>query len=299
VYGGDNEVEVFDLTELLHWLAGPLIGGLIGWVTNYVAIRMLFRPTRAVYAGRWRVPFTPGVIPRRKDEIAQLLGDAVVAKFWGADDLETVFVSDALTDAFADGMVAALRGEDAALRDLLPEPDEEMKEELCVRVVAAALRADLAKLVAEQGAAVLQRQMPGKALQTFGAELAAALAEPLARELEGWLLAEGRSLVMPVVEDELQRLWAQPLGQVSRALSPDDARLKELARDAYRALMKRHVRPIVETIDVGGIITEKVKGMSAEGVESLVLDVVRKELRYVVWFGALLGVLIGTVNSLL
>jgi uncharacterized membrane protein YheB (UPF0754 family) len=60
--------------------------------------------------------------------------------------------------------------------------------------------------------------------------------------------------------------------------------------------MRAYVRPIVSTIDVGGMITEKVKGMDAAEIEGLVLDVVRKEFRYLVWLGALLGVVIGTVN---
>jgi uncharacterized membrane protein YheB (UPF0754 family) len=72
--------------------------------------------------------------------------------------------------------------------------------------------------------------------------------------------------------------------------------LTELLRGLYDRLMRAYVRPIVSTIDVGGMITEKVKCMNAVEVEGLVLDVVKKELRYVVWLGALLGVIIGTVN---
>ena len=53
--------------EILHLIAGAVIGGLIGYCTNFLAIRMLFRPREEKRIGNFKVPFTPGVIPRRKD----------------------------------------------------------------------------------------------------------------------------------------------------------------------------------------------------------------------------------------
>lgn len=54
-----------------------LIGAVIGGLTNHLAIKMLFRPYEAKYIGSWRVPFTPGLIPRRRDELATQLGRTV------------------------------------------------------------------------------------------------------------------------------------------------------------------------------------------------------------------------------
>ncbi len=53
------------------------IGALIGGLTNHLAIKMLFRPHEAKYIGKWRLPFTPGLIPRRRDELAVQLGKTV------------------------------------------------------------------------------------------------------------------------------------------------------------------------------------------------------------------------------
>ena len=39
---------------------------------------MLFRPHEAKYIGSWRVPFTPGFIPKRRDELAKQLGNTVI-----------------------------------------------------------------------------------------------------------------------------------------------------------------------------------------------------------------------------
>jgi len=53
------------------------IGALIGGLTNHLAIKMLFRPHVAKYIGKWRLPFTPGLIPKRRGELAMQLGKTV------------------------------------------------------------------------------------------------------------------------------------------------------------------------------------------------------------------------------
>lgn len=57
------------------WLL-PVVGALIGWVTNVIAVRMLFRPKRPV-----RVPLTSltlqGVLPRRHADLAASIGRTV------------------------------------------------------------------------------------------------------------------------------------------------------------------------------------------------------------------------------
>lgn len=55
-----------------------VIGAVIGGITNHLAIKMLFRPHKAIYIKNWRVPFTPGLIPKRRDELAKQLGLTVV-----------------------------------------------------------------------------------------------------------------------------------------------------------------------------------------------------------------------------
>ena len=49
----------------LKYLLMPLIGGLIGWITNALAIWMLFHPYHEKKFLGLRVPFTPGLIPSK------------------------------------------------------------------------------------------------------------------------------------------------------------------------------------------------------------------------------------------
>ncbi|NCU16524.1 DUF445 domain-containing protein [Pallidibacillus pasinlerensis] len=66
-----------------------VIGAIIGGATNSLAIRMLFRPYEAKYIGKWRLPFTPGLIPKRRDELSNQLGRLVVEQLLTPETLQT------------------------------------------------------------------------------------------------------------------------------------------------------------------------------------------------------------------
>ena len=67
------------------------IGALIGGFTNSLAIKMLFRPYKALYIGGKRVPFTPGLIPKRREELAIQLGKMVVEHLLTPDSIKKKF----------------------------------------------------------------------------------------------------------------------------------------------------------------------------------------------------------------
>lgn len=56
------------------WILPPLLGAIIGYFTNWLAIRMLFRPYRKWRLGPIPIPFTPGLLPTRREEIAEKVG---------------------------------------------------------------------------------------------------------------------------------------------------------------------------------------------------------------------------------
>ncbi|MER2459727.1 DUF445 domain-containing protein [Bacillus subtilis] len=72
-----------------------VIGAAIGAVTNHLAIQMLFRPYKAYYMFGKRVPFTPGLIPRRRDELAKQMGLMVVNHLLTPEGIKKRLVSDA------------------------------------------------------------------------------------------------------------------------------------------------------------------------------------------------------------
>ncbi|WP_460227521.1 DUF445 domain-containing protein [Aurantivibrio infirmus] len=62
----------------------PLITALIGWVTNYIAIKMLFHPRKPIKCLFFDVQ---GILPRRQPDIAVQLGKIVADDLLSSDDL--------------------------------------------------------------------------------------------------------------------------------------------------------------------------------------------------------------------
>ena len=81
-----------------HYIMGPAIGAVIGYITNDIAIRMLFRPHTAKYVFGIRVPFTPGIIPKEKGRIAVSIGGAISANLMNKEVLEKNLLSDEMID---------------------------------------------------------------------------------------------------------------------------------------------------------------------------------------------------------
>jgi uncharacterized membrane protein YheB (UPF0754 family) len=69
-------------------LAPPLVGGVIGYFTNDLAIKMLFRPYRPIYVFKRRLPLTPGLIPSNQDRLARRIADSIMGSLLTPDELQ-------------------------------------------------------------------------------------------------------------------------------------------------------------------------------------------------------------------
>ncbi|MGF1512513.1 MAG: DUF445 domain-containing protein [Elainellaceae cyanobacterium] len=76
------------LPNLWLLIAPPAIGGIIGYFTNDLAIKMLFRPYRPVYVGRKQLPFTPGLIPGNQGRLAKRIADTIMQSLLTPEELQ-------------------------------------------------------------------------------------------------------------------------------------------------------------------------------------------------------------------
>ncbi len=64
----------------------PLISALIGWITNYLAIKMLFRPHKPIKLLGFTIQ---GILPRRKADLAIQIGETVEKELISHDDIKS------------------------------------------------------------------------------------------------------------------------------------------------------------------------------------------------------------------
>lgn len=79
-----------DLSKVLLYISPPILGGLIGYYTNDIAIKMLFRPYKAVYIFGRKVPFTPGLIPSNQERLGQNVANAIMRSLLTPEELQNL-----------------------------------------------------------------------------------------------------------------------------------------------------------------------------------------------------------------
>lgn len=67
-----------------------MVGGVIGYFTNDIAINMLFRPYRSIYIGGYKLPFTPGLIPSNQERLAKRVADTIMGSLLTPQELQNL-----------------------------------------------------------------------------------------------------------------------------------------------------------------------------------------------------------------
>lgn len=71
------------------------IGAMIGWITNYIAIKMLFRPYKEIKFLFFKIQ---GLIPKRRSEIAVSIADTVQKELISLKDITNSLNADELEE---------------------------------------------------------------------------------------------------------------------------------------------------------------------------------------------------------
>lgn len=90
------------------WIMPPLVGGIIGLFTNWLAIKMLFKPLKPIYIGRFRLPFTPGILPQERDKLTESVGSIVSTELLNTEVFTSRVNQPALRGKIEDGLYSVL-----------------------------------------------------------------------------------------------------------------------------------------------------------------------------------------------
>lgn len=291
--------------QILGYVSGPLIGAIIGYFTNYIAVKMLFRPYYPKRIGKWQIPFTPGIIPKRQKALAKAIGKAVGENLLTGDDLKAAFVGERAERSVAALAVRTVRekGDETANRaaesmlgaEAWQADKEKFAHYLTDRLVETAQDMHVGKLVAEEGAKVLAQKKASLgmlALLLSDGALRSVL-DAAAGKIDEYIATEGKEKAYPVVLKKVEELSAKPVSEWSASIS--DEAISAFAVGAYRAVAGK-IGDVFKEIDIASVVEEKVAAMNVKELEQLCLSVMKKELSAIVNLGALIGFLLGIVN---
>ncbi|MGF1481242.1 MAG: DUF445 domain-containing protein [Cyanophyceae cyanobacterium] len=79
-----------ELTSLWIFVVPPVAGAIIGYFTNDLAIKMLFRPYKPLYIGKQQLPFTPGLIPRSQERLAKNVANTIMKSLLTPEEIQNL-----------------------------------------------------------------------------------------------------------------------------------------------------------------------------------------------------------------
>lgn len=320
--------------ETTYFIA-PLLGGLIGYITNDIAIRMLFRPHKAKYLFGIHIPFTPGIIPKEKGRIAEAIGGVISENLMNNEVLEKYLLSDEMIGKVRSAVegfistqqqnqesVARFLGHylskdeiDSIAQNINQSITEQTYEKLAdssvgdkvahiaIDHVAQKLTIDGAQeLLSGIGGAL--GGLKGMAAGLFGGNIVAKflgmLREPaehfLAKNINTMLRDNGEEIVSNMIGGEVDNFLNKPVCKLLEGHEEQLAQTVDTIESIYRSIITEHLPKILESIDISKIVRERINEMDVNETEKLIFQVMDKELKAIVWLGALLGLLMGCIN---
>ena len=319
----------------LSYIIAPLLGGVIGYITNDIAIRMLFRPHTAKYIFGIHIPFTPGIIPKEKGRIAEAVGGVISENLMNKEVLEKYLLSEDMVgkvrsavkefistqqrndetvvqflghylskeeiDTFAQNINQSITKQ--TYEKLADSSVGEKVAHIAVDHVAQKLTIDGAQeLLSGIGGAL--GGLGGMAAGLFGGNIVAKflgmLREPaehlLAKNINTMLRDNGEEIVSNMIGGEVETFLNKPVCKLLEGHEEQLAQAVNTIESIYRSIITEHLPKILDSINISKIVRERINEMDVNETEKLIFQVMSKELKVIVWLGALLGLVMGSVN---
>ena len=298
--------------EIISLLSGPVVGAIIGYFTNYIAVKMLFHPRNPITVGGYTLPFTPGMIPKRKKDLAKAIGRAVEDELFGEKEVKEILLAEdtkrVITEGIADEAEGLLGG-DASVKEQISgltgqefyeEKKEGMEAVLTDKIVQGIASMNIGQIITDKGTAFIGEKMNNPLLSMFiTPELIQSLAAPIGEQVCVYLETEGREKIRDYVQEEVENLEQKTPGELLSGMEDCRPAFQEKIQEVYSGFVETHADKVAKQFRIHEIIEERIAGMSNEALEQLVLSVMKHELGMIVNLGALIGAVIGIVNIFL
>ena len=297
-----------DFTEILKLLSGPIIGAVIGYFTNMIAVKMLFYPQKEIRLFGRRLPFTPGVIPKGRARLAASVGTVIEKHLLTREDITRHLLSEQAEKKVADTVMEKLSGnikdEILALTDMDSETYEQRKSEIVktvsVQIVNAIQSSGATDTIVTAFSEALKEKVNYTPLKLIVNDITLNAVIPPTKDMLDTMIDErGTEYIAPVVDKKLNESDSQSGLDLLAQFDLDEHTVRKAVIDAYRKIVIQSVDGILQSVNISSLVEEKINDMSIEEMEKLVQDVMKKELNAIVNLGALIGFILGIINVLI
>lgn len=297
--------------SLIKIFLAPLVGGIIGYITNDLAIKMLFHPRKAVYIGKWHVPFTPGLIPQQKERIAMSIGRVISSQLLNEETIKQTIVSEKTVQLMKDkinGMLSKFKEDTRTVEEFLGNyiPQEQIQvHKDTIRqhgtqfLVQKIEQGDIGTKMVQQAMNVLQEKLKTSIMGIFIDEaFCKSIEEPIGKVVNEMIAEKAPEMIdaeIVKLEDDVLETKMQTIYEMQQQHMPTLA--DEIVK-LYQTTIDNYLGNVLEAVDIENIVVEKVRSFDAEQLEQMIFGIMKKELNAIVYLGAILGFLMGFINLL-
>ncbi|MBQ5589330.1 MAG: DUF445 family protein [Anaerotignum sp.] len=291
----------------LQNLAGPVIGSIIGYFTNYIAVKMLFYPRNEVRIGGHKVPFTPGAIPKGKPRLAKTVGSVVANTLLTEEDIRQRILSPETEEAVMDKVMAELSnkiyvemGRVCANFEEYGDLKTNLSNAFTDQIMDSIGKIDLKNTIVTEAGRVIKEQVNGTMLAMFlSDEMLNSFIQPVGVELENYIAENGRDFVQKEVNEKIMVFEQKSILDLCREMNVEEEKIRNAVRSIYRSASANAVNGVLKNVDISTMIEDKINDMKTEELEKVVLTVMKKELDTIVNLGALIGFILGSLNMII
>lgn len=295
----------------LQFLVGPIVGAVIGGITNSIAIKMLFRPINPVKIGSFTLPFTPGVIPKEKERIAAKVGDVISTELLNEEVLRQWLIKDEVNTEIKKSVKSYLERSlensqtlDDKLVQLVGDDRAtfitcEVEEFFTDKIYQKLVKMELGKVISEKIFAAYKEGRFSSLLGPMSFFINDNLVESLVGKMEPFINQfvedEGEGIIRKAVEDESIKFLATPVKEYAEKVTAYEEVLTKIIENCYTKIVEEHLGKILRKLNIAKIVEQRILEYDMLEMEKIILSIMKKELNAIVWFGVLLGALMGVV----
>ncbi len=291
----------------LQTLSGPVIGAFIGYCTNYIAVKMLFYPRNEVKICGHKIPFTPGAIPKGKPRLAKTVGSVVANTLLTEEDIKQRILSPETEEAVIDKIMAELSkkiyvgmGRVCSNYEEYSALKTNLSDTFTNEIMDSIEKIDLKTIIVTEAGRIIKEKTNGTMLAMFlSDEMLDSFIQPVGVELEAYIAENGREFVQKEVNEKIMVFEQKSVLDLCKEMNVEESKICEGIRSMYRSASENAVTGVLKNVDISAMIEEKINEMKTEELEKMVLTVMKKELDTIVNLGALIGFILGSLNTIL
>ena len=296
----------------IKYIIPILVGGFIGWFTNYLAIKMLFRPYKEIRVFGIKLPFTPGLIPKEKERIAkslsvtisdEFLNKEILLKYLTNDDMKRK-IQDSVNDIFE-----IIKNNHKSFKDILLDYIEEkdigenmniLCDKVSFEIIKKIKENDLSKKIASQvieNILMDKESILGKTITFFlNDKMTFGIEKVIKDKIDEYINNQGEKEINNILRKEISTFLMSSSSLLYVNYEKEISIIKKHIVNIYEMLINKSVDKILLVVDFRKIISDRIEELDVKELEKIILDITKKELNAITYIGGLLGIVIGAIN---